>query len=96
MRTSERTRASSSAWSNGLVTKSSAPASSAATFCCSPLAVTITTGRYAVRGLGPDPPAHLVAVHPRHHDVEQHQVDGCAARQALERLLARARRARTV
>ena len=49
-RTSERTRASSSACSNGLVTKSSAPASMLRSFCSSPLAVTITTGRNEVVG----------------------------------------------
>jgi hypothetical protein len=45
---SERTRASSSAWSNGFVTKSSAPASIARRFSCSPDAVIITTGRNSV------------------------------------------------
>ena len=50
MRSSDRTRASSSAWSNGLGMKSSAPASIAATFSCSPLAVTITIGRKLVAG----------------------------------------------
>ena len=44
------TRASSSPWSNGLVTKSSAPASMARIFSWSPLAVIITTGRNAVTG----------------------------------------------
>jgi len=47
-RTSERTRANSSACSKGLVTKSSAPASMARSFCSWPLAVTITTGRKEV------------------------------------------------
>ena len=61
-RTSERTRANSSAWSNGLVTKSPAPASIAATFSWSPLAVIITTGRNSVRGSRRRPPADLVAV----------------------------------
>ena len=50
IRTSDLTRASSSAWSNGLVTKSSAPASMACRFSWSPLAVIITTGRNSVRG----------------------------------------------
>jgi len=50
MRSSERTRASSSDWSNGLAMKSSAPASMAASFSCSPLAVIITTGRNCVAG----------------------------------------------
>jgi hypothetical protein len=48
IRSSERSRASSSAWSNGLLTKSSAPASIAATRWASPLAVIITTGRKRV------------------------------------------------
>jgi hypothetical protein len=48
-RTSEATRASSSAWSNGFCTKSSAPACSDGSRCCEPLAVIITTGRNAVR-----------------------------------------------
>ena len=47
---SDATRARSSLVSIGLVTKSSAPASRALIFCSSPLAVTITTGRYAVAG----------------------------------------------
>ncbi len=50
MRSSDRTRASSSAGTNGLVTKSSAPDSSAPAFSCSPLAVTITTGMKLVAG----------------------------------------------
>ena len=50
IRASEATRASSSLWLIGLVRKSSAPASRALIFCSSPLAVTITTGRYAVSG----------------------------------------------
>jgi hypothetical protein len=49
-RTSERTRASSSAWSNGFAMKSSAPASIDATFSWSPLAVIMTTGRKRVAG----------------------------------------------
>ena len=80
-----RTRASSSAWSNGLVTKSSAPASMARSFSWSPLAVIMTTGRNAVRVVA-DAAAHLVAVHPRHQDVEQDEVG--RARQARRRLLA--------
>ena len=74
MRSSDRTRASSSAWSNGLVMKSSAPASIAATFSWSPLAVIITIGRKLRRRVGAQPPADLVAVHPRHDDVEQDEV----------------------
>src|SRR3954469_23081143 len=45
MRSSDPTRASSSLWSNGFASRSSAPASIAASFSCSPLAVIITTGR---------------------------------------------------
>ena len=48
IRASEATRANSSFWLIGLLRKSSAPASRAWTFCSSPLAVTMTTGRYAV------------------------------------------------
>ena len=49
-RASDATLASSSPWLNGLLTKSSAPALMAASFSCSPLAVIITIGRYAVAG----------------------------------------------
>ena len=55
IRASDATRASSSLWLIGLVRKSSAPASRALIFCSSPLAVTMTTGRYAVSGLLADP-----------------------------------------
>ena len=50
MRTRERIRAISSAWSKGFAMKSSAPDSIALIFSCSPLAVIITTGSTAVRG----------------------------------------------
>ena len=36
--------------------------------------MTITTGSTAVAGIGADRAADLVAVHARHHDVEQHEV----------------------
>src|SRR6516164_410002 len=49
-RSKDFTRANSSAWSNGLVTKSSAPASKAWSLSFSPLAVIMTTGRNAVVG----------------------------------------------
>ena len=50
-RTSERTRANSSACSKGLVTKSSAPCLDGAELLLCPLAVTITTGRNDVASL---------------------------------------------
>jgi hypothetical protein len=50
IRRSERTRARSSACSNGFATKSSAPASIALRRSCAPLAVIITIGRKAVAG----------------------------------------------
>ena len=62
--------------------KSSAPASIARTFSASPLAVTMTTGRKDVVGVRADPAAGLVAVHPGHHDVEQHDVGQLLARAA--------------
>ena len=42
-------------------------------------------------GIGPQPPAHLVAVHPRHEDVEQDEV-GPLLPPCGQRLLARCRR----
>ena len=51
MRSSDRTRASSSGWLMGLLRKSSAPASMPFTrSCAGSSAVTITTGRSAVAG----------------------------------------------
>ena len=74
MRRSDRTRARSSGRLIGFVRKSSAPASS-------PLirSGTGSSGHHhhrhdAVRLVGPDPLAHLVAAHPGHDHVEEHQV----------------------
>ena len=65
MRSSERTRAISSAWLTGLLRKSSAPASMPLTRSCSgSSAVTSTTGSTAVRRVGADRAAHVVAVEP--------------------------------
>ena len=66
MRSSERTRASSSGWLTGLVRKSSAPASMPLTrSCCGSSAVTSTTGSSAVRRVGADRAADVVAAHAR-------------------------------
>ena len=71
----------------GLVTKSSAPASIALSFSSSlSSAVTMTTGMKRVSGRGLERPAQRQAVHARHLDVDQRQVE---RRAALERDLER-------
>ena len=92
MRSSDLTRASSSAWLTGLVRKSSAPASSPLTrSCAGSSAVHHHDRQHAVRRVGADRAADLVAAHARHHHVEQHQV-GLLGVDARQRLGARRRR----
>ena len=66
------TRATTSSGWNGFVTKSTAPASSPRTFSrASSSAERKMTAASAVGGVGLEPAAGLVAVHPRHEHVEQ-------------------------
>ena len=96
MRSSERTRASSSAWLIGLVRKSSAPASRPFTRSCAGIERRHQHDRqHGVRRVGADRAAHLVAAHAGHHHVEQDQV-GPLRRDALQRLGARGGRDRRV
>ncbi len=75
IRSIERTRAASAAWSTGFVRYSSPPASSPATTSFeSAIAVTMMIGVNGNVGVGAQAPAYLDAVELGHHDVEQDQV----------------------
>ena len=70
-----RIRASSSGWRNGLLRKSSAPASSPSTTSSSvDRPVSRMIGTVSGPDVGTEPTSDLVAVQPRQTDVEQHEV----------------------
>ena len=57
--------------------KSSAPASIAFVFSGPALAVSMITGSTAVSSLLAEPPADLIAIELRHHDVEENEIRLC-------------------